>query len=242
MYCTNVLYELCLLLTGTYIYFQASGAQSGTVTTLQSPTYQLSSHLCQIKFFYHLLGANIGTLSLDLTSGGTSNNLVKYDLQRSDQWYESTQYVGSRSNFQLSFTYVHPGGTYGNAALDDIQFINCNPRVKPNGCATGGSRWQCSFSGECILLDQLCDSVKDCVDGSDEALSMCSGLPGHCDFENGLCGYRQGSNDYFDWLRQSGDTLSFGTGPTFDHTFGTTAGESFRLNVRSLDVALITVC
>ena len=209
---------------GTYAYFQATSAVSGTVATLQSPTYQLSSHLCQIKFFYHLLGVNIGTLWVNLTSSAGTTNLVRYDLARSDQWYESTQYVGSQSNFSLTFTYKHPGGIYGNAALDDIQFINCNPRVKPNACAVTGFDWPCVYSGECILLDQVCDSAKDCIDGSDEALSMCANLPGHCNFESGLCGYKHGINDHFDWLRESGSTLSLGTGPSFDHTSGTSTG------------------
>ena len=196
------------------------------MASLQSPTYQLSSHLCQINFFYSLIGVNIGSLWLNMSSSSGTQTLVKYNLPRTDQWYESTQYVGSQTNFQLTFTYVHTRGIYGNAALDDIRFINCNPRAKPNSCAIGGSRWPCAYSGECIQLDHLCDSVKDCVDGSDESLSMCSNLPGHCDFTNGLCGFKQGSNDDFDWLRQSGETLSFGTGPTFDHTTGTSSGQS----------------
>ena len=46
-----------------------------------------------------------------------------------------------------------------------------------------------------------------------------------CDFEDDkFCGYQQDVNDNFDWTRQHGRTSSYGTGPTNDHTYGTTQG------------------
>ena len=39
-----------------------------------------------------------------------------------------------------------------------------------------------------------------------------------CDFEPGFCHYLQRKSDDFDWTRKSGKTLSWGTGPKFDHT------------------------
>lgn len=46
-----------------------------------------------------------------------------------------------------------------------------------------------------------------------------------CDFENGLCTFAQSNMDTFDWTRAKGDTLSLGTGPQSDHTFGTGEGQ-----------------
>lgn len=213
---------------GTYLYFQSNGAQSNTVATLMSPTYQLSSRLCQIQFSYHMYGTNIGTLSLSLSTNTGQSSLVQYDLNEGDKWLEGTQYVGSMSNFRLNFTYLYPGGFFtngrGNAALDDIRFIDCNPRVKANTCSQTKSNWQCVFSGECIAINSVCDGLDDCTDRSDEDPSFCSVLPAYCEFENGLCGYSQGSKDNFDWLRQTGATGSFTTGPTVDHTLGTQKG------------------
>ena len=53
-----------------------------------------------------------------------------------------------------------------------------------------------------------------------------------CDFEDdGLCGFDQDLYDDFDWIRNSGGTNSTGTGPTNDHTYGTTKGKHFSPNV-----------
>ena len=47
-----------------------------------------------------------------------------------------------------------------------------------------------------------------------------------CNFEDtALCGYKQLKNDNFDWSRTTGTTSTAGTGPTNDHTYGTSAGE-----------------
>jgi hypothetical protein len=210
--------------SGHYIYFPSNGTTSSTVAKLVSSYYQLSSHLCQVQFAYHMFGSNIGSLSLKLVSDKGNKTLVTYDTPRGDRWYESTQYIGSVGSFRLEFTYNHTGSNSGNAALDDIGFINCNPRVTPRVCSPAKTERQCVFSGECVSLEKMCDGGKDCLDGSDEDPSLCGLLPGHCDFENGLCGYSQGSDDNFDWLLYSGSTISVLTGPPFDHTYGTAAG------------------
>ncbi|XP_041467542.1 MAM and LDL-receptor class A domain-containing protein 1-like [Lytechinus variegatus] len=48
-----------------------------------------------------------------------------------------------------------------------------------------------------------------------------------CDFQHDdICGYQQElTRDDFDWKQGSGSTLSAGTGPTTDHTYGTTYGK-----------------
>ena len=60
-------------------------------------------------------------------------------------------------------------------------------------------------------------------------LSNCNSTPVdsaiNCNFESSsICGFTQGKNDNFDWLRHSGGTPSFKTGPTADHTYTTSQG------------------
>ena len=45
-----------------------------------------------------------------------------------------------------------------------------------------------------------------------------------CTFERSLCRWTQLSDDDFDWTRNQGSTASYGTGPMFDHTLGSAAG------------------
>ncbi|XP_033751986.1 MAM and LDL-receptor class A domain-containing protein 1-like [Pecten maximus] len=47
---------------------------------------------------------------------------------------------------------------------------------------------------------------------------------GACNFEQGLCGYTNLQGDQFDWTRGQGNSPSAYTGPSVDHTTGTTNG------------------
>jgi hypothetical protein len=49
-----------------------------------------------------------------------------------------------------------------------------------------------------------------------------------CNFEYGKCIFEDLRDDDFDWTRQRGSTPSGATGPLFDHTYGTTAGNVMR--------------
>ncbi|XP_071956928.1 MAM and LDL-receptor class A domain-containing protein 1-like [Antedon mediterranea] len=54
-----------------------------------------------------------------------------------------------------------------------------------------------------------------------------------CDFELDSCGWTQDKTDDFDWTRKKGTTGSANTGPSFDHTLGTTAGYYYYTEVSS---------
>ena len=50
--------------------------------------------------------------------------------------------------------------------------------------------------------------------------------PINCDFEDpNMCGYIQDTTDNMNWNRVARGTSSHGTGPRFDHTYQTSAGE-----------------
>ena len=53
----------------------------------------------------------------------------------------------------------------------------------------------------------------------------CLLLEATCNFDVSLCGFEQGTDDKFDWTRHNGNTLTSGTGPSFDHTTGDMTGE-----------------
>lgn len=53
-----------------------------------------------------------------------------------------------------------------------------------------------------------------------------------CNFELGICKWKQDTTDKFDWKRHQGTTASAGTGPKYDHTKGT--GKQIHFRVRSV--------
>ena len=58
------------------------------------------------------------------------------------------------------------------------------------------------------------------------------GSVGNCDFENGLCNFRDGLDEVdFFWTRHSGSTGSWGTGPETDHTIGSSGGRGIVLQL-----------
>ncbi|XP_069133150.1 MAM and LDL-receptor class A domain-containing protein 1-like [Argopecten irradians] len=59
--------------------------------------------------------------------------------------------------------------------------------------------------------------------------------PGECDFETGLCSWKnvQNTGDQFDWTIKQGQTSSTGTGPSSDHTVGTAAGHYMYIETSS---------
>ena len=59
--------------------------------------------------------------------------------------------------------------------------------------------------------------------------------PGDCDFEAGMCTWLNvPNNDNFDWLRGSGSTPSFNTGPSTDHSTNSSVGKCYRENFKTL--------
>lgn len=77
------------------------------------------------------------------------------------------------------------------------------------------------------------EGVKGATDRGDIAIDDISvldescGPTNFCDFEEDLCSWTNAQNGYdddFDWLRNTGDTTSYSTGPSVDATTGTELG------------------
>ena len=223
------------LTSGHYMYTESSAPRrAGQKARLLSPVIQAAtaSDGCYIHMYYNMFGTSMGTLNVYLrtaTNGyvskllGRSGNLGQVWVQFSQQLVSSQPFQvviegvigrGYRSDLAIDDLVLSSGCRYTGTTLPTAGYITTTASTTPNTC--GASKFQCA-DGSCIDLIRYCDFTKDCHDGSDEA--MC----GACNFENGLCGYRDMSVGRYNW------TLSYGAvmgavGPAVDHTIRTRGG------------------
>ncbi|XP_067928262.1 MAM and LDL-receptor class A domain-containing protein 1-like [Watersipora subatra] len=80
--------------------------------------------------------------------------------------------------------------------------------------------------GTCQPTQEIaCNDVPDCSDYYDE--SNCPGKSVSCSFEQ-PCGYELSTSDSgYQWVLNSGNTLTEGTGPSYDHTYMNSSGHYY---------------
>ncbi|MEQ8360471.1 MAG: T9SS type A sorting domain-containing protein [Cytophagales bacterium] len=114
--------------SGKYVYFETSGGSTGSTNELISPPIDISSLSApQVEFFYHMYGATIGTLNLDvLDSAGNWVNIWtltgQQQVSSSDPWIEvSAPFVPSTDTVQFRFQGIRGTSFSGDMAVDEVR-------------------------------------------------------------------------------------------------------------------------
>ncbi|XP_077978870.1 MAM and LDL-receptor class A domain-containing protein 1-like [Glandiceps talaboti] len=243
-----------------YGYYMAVEAQDGNALSraaLQSPLLKETGAHCEIEFWYHMYGENIGFLNVHIARSGVLSRFWHLQGNQGDEWRRGVVGLGRlNSDFLIRFDASRSFDRYGDVAIDDVQMINCQmPEIKEQ-CDI--DEIQCD-RGSCVQQYQICDGTDDCGDASDESPEACDGYSG-CFFENlsvndGWCELQRiyyNANPpqpdshlaTFDWWLENGEQGLIGsfTGPGRDHTTGTAIGHyvyaDSRIPRRAGDVAL----
>ena len=199
------------------------------VARLISPIYNQAGKTCNFTFWYNIHGKEFTTLTVYIRRGSTESKLwsIGSDTMNvhADMWqYAVVSLPICASSFQIiveASSFGAYGASQGFLAIDDLKFMNCEyPPPPTKQCMMG--QFTCD-TGHCVPETFKCDFQPDCCDSSDEKKSVCSAY-NMCDFEFGMCGWQQLANDQFDWKRHRGPTSSYGTGPSQDHSSGSTSG------------------
>ncbi|XP_078283847.1 MAM and LDL-receptor class A domain-containing protein 1 [Rhinoraja longicauda] len=208
---------------GHFMFIMTTKRNIFQTAELTSPKFTQTGTGCTMSFWYYNYGQAVGAAKMFLEVDGVSNHTVvwwTYNTQ-SNQWLQGSVQLGRLSRpFCLKLVKVSLGIYNGVAAIDDIEFVNCSLPPAVENCE-GTERFWCEQTRACIDRLQVCDLVDDCGDGSDEDNCVQELL---CDFENGFCNWQQAKDDDFDWSINKGQTSTFNTGPSKDHTLGTAEG------------------
>ncbi|XP_025084904.1 MAM and LDL-receptor class A domain-containing protein 1-like [Pomacea canaliculata] len=210
--------------TDSFLYLTRDVGTQSAFSDIYSIVFGPCSSTCQILLFFYISG-QASQVRVLLEQGEEKTVLWVTNGQDTDKWMEATVYIlRVPTLFRIHIQgYTDPTSPLQSiVAVDDVQFINCNFPA-PGNCDNSQSQFHCKSSA-CIPMAAVCDFTDDCGDGSDEV--SCDTYPSRTDFEQSLgIWYNDHSgSDNFDWTRTHGSTSTTGTGPSRDHSRGTSNG------------------
>ncbi len=139
---------------GIYLYTESSGTCSGVTSNLISPCIDVSlMTLPAVRFFYHMFGANTGTLALDLsTDDGISWSEIwsrtgEDQLLATAPWEQVTRpLTGISGNIRLRFRAITGSGGLSDMAIDGIEVLDVPPFTDLATTALVSPRSGCAIS------------------------------------------------------------------------------------------------
>uniref|UniRef100_A0A665X318 MAM and LDL receptor class A domain containing 1 n=1 Tax=Echeneis naucrates TaxID=173247 RepID=A0A665X318_ECHNA len=206
--------------SGHYLYLESSFPHSfGHIARILGPLLSRRSSQCKMRFYLHMSGEGIGTLSVIRKSEGKRYLLLNLTGDQGNYWQMREIILSDTRDFQILFEGKVGRSSKGDICLDDITFspgcllassdhLEDTPPPPAGSCPPGFLPCE---NGRCFTPGQSCDFTDDCGDGTDEKHCGTS-----CSFENGRCGWSSSLADNFDWALGTGSVQSIR--PPYDHT------------------------
>ncbi|KAL1006836.1 hypothetical protein UPYG_G00077810 [Umbra pygmaea] len=212
---------------GHYVYLEATPVGlKGDKAHMKSSVWKESSATCKLSFWYYLSHIASGTIRLLVkTEKDGLTEVWNKTGNLGQEWNRAEVPLRKLRNFEVIFEGIRSRDVSGGAALDDLQFMGCDPRAVVSASCPAVTDFVCQ-TGNCVESHLVCDSKADCRDQSDELdCGHLVGLPGACNFDmtedtwEESCQLTQDVDDDLDWrIGRRSDTP--GTGPTADHSLG----------------------
>ncbi|XP_069363176.1 tyrosine-protein kinase receptor [Maniola hyperantus] len=214
---------------GHFLYLPVDPTMENMV--IKSPPFRGLWEFC--KFEARLHQSKMQNASIRLVSESTTSG-VQWILQEVagnnfEFWQPMSFMIGKvQQEVRIIIEITRPSQVSLSAplphiAVDNIRMVECLPEPPVFNGECQNHRLKCNIMNKesCIKLQQVCDLVKDCDDGSDE-YQNCDKMPygSYCNFEVDACGFENVPQPILKWSRHSGPTPTDKTGPNYDHTCG----------------------
>lgn len=159
-------------------YYMIVSANNGTIDDrahLLSPLLQQASATCELTFFYHMSGVNVGRLEVLLFEGAEKSRVWSIEGNRGDRWHKGIVKIGRLYRpFRVRFDARKTATTLADITIDDIAWVGCNlPLINNETTPCTGNQFACARGG-CIDQSRVCDYTDDCGDSSDENNATCT--------------------------------------------------------------------
>ena len=103
----------------------SSPRKSGDKAYLASRVFR-SSRTCSMRFFYHMYGNHIGSLSVYTRPavGGAMKSVWTKSNSQGDRWIRAVVPLSSSTDFQVVISGVAGTSFQGDIAIDDVAFTS----------------------------------------------------------------------------------------------------------------------
>ena len=118
--------------SGWYVFIEASYPRlPNDKAILKLPDIYKTGPRCELRFWYHMLGSGIGSLSVTAKdhAGTVIDSWSKYGEQ-SAQWVQGGLFIPHADGLTITFEALRGDNYQGDIALDDIEFTNCDMNCK----------------------------------------------------------------------------------------------------------------
>ncbi|CAD5121166.1 DgyrCDS9701 [Dimorphilus gyrociliatus] len=135
--------------TGYFLYTEASFCKQGDVTNFTSPVITLKHLTCQLSFYYHMYGSDMGMFNVGIyhITSKTFSTLMTKSGNQGLQWIKKTMLLPP-GQYQLIFSGICKRSFKGDMAIDNISVDFCrspSSTLKPTMSPMSPKMLECSF-------------------------------------------------------------------------------------------------
>ena len=109
---------------GNYIYTEASAPRDqGDIAIIYSSFIDVSTLTNpELNFYYHMFGANMGTLDIEIFDGSSYTNIFSLSGDQGDQWFQTSIPISTSSNIiQFKISGTRGADWSGDMAIDNFE-------------------------------------------------------------------------------------------------------------------------